>query len=159
MASSSASYDANRFKSAFHQSLLEDYAAAKAVTFEISIDLVEDEHPEFKEYVANHGWRRLTNPQTQISKLLIQEFYANATRTDDQLRGTHPYKSYVRGVEVYFSANNIKEVLRIRENTPRAETDFITRQTSNQRLDEVLQELCVPRARWKLSISTPVQPI
>ncbi|MED6174772.1 hypothetical protein PIB30_072164 [Stylosanthes scabra] len=95
MAFSSASYDANGFKSAFHQSLFEDYAAAKA-----------------------------------ISKLLIQEFYANATRTDDQLRGTHPYKSYVRGVE-----------------------------TSDQRLDKVLQELCVPGGRWKLSTSTPVQPI
>ncbi|MED6199357.1 hypothetical protein PIB30_075219 [Stylosanthes scabra] len=159
MASSSASYDANQFKSAFHQSLFEDYAAAKAVTSEISFDLAEDEHPEIREQVANRGWRRLTNPRTQMSKLLIQEFYANATRTGDQLHSTDPYKSYVRGVDVDFSAENIKEVLRIRENTPGTETNFITRQTSDHRLDEVLQELCVPGARWKLSTSTPVQPI
>ncbi|MED6188993.1 hypothetical protein PIB30_091240 [Stylosanthes scabra] len=119
----------------------------------------KDEHPEIKEQVANRGWRRLTNPRTQISKLLTQEFYANATRTDDQLRSTHPYKSYVRGVDVDFSAKNLKEVLRIRENTPGAEIDFITRQTNDQRLDEVLQELCVPGVRWKLSSSTPLQPI
>ncbi|MED6110753.1 hypothetical protein PIB30_045741 [Stylosanthes scabra] len=130
MTSSSASYDANRFKSTFYQSLFEDYAAAKTVTYEIGFDLAEDEHPEIREQVANRGWRRLTNPRTQISKLLIQEFYANATRTGDQLRSTHPYKSYVRGVD-----------------------------TSDQRLDEVLQELCVPGASWKLSSSTPVQPI
>ncbi|MED6176436.1 hypothetical protein PIB30_088211 [Stylosanthes scabra] len=131
MASSSASYDANRFKSAFHQSLFEDYAAAKGVTFEISFDLAEDEHPEIREQVANHA----------------------------QLRRKHPYKSYVRGVEVSFSAENITRVLIIIENTPRAETDFITRHTSDSTLDEVLQELCVPGARWKLSTSTTAQPI
>ncbi|MED6199048.1 hypothetical protein PIB30_072307 [Stylosanthes scabra] len=113
----SASYDANRFKSAFHQRLFEDYAATKAVTFEINFDLALDEHPEIRE------------------------------------------QSYVRGVVVDFSSTKIREVLRIRKNTPGAETDFITRQTSDQRLDEVLQELCVPGARWKLSTSTPVQPI
>ncbi|MED6128141.1 hypothetical protein PIB30_094808 [Stylosanthes scabra] len=138
MASSSANYDANRFKSAFHQSLFEDYAAAKAVTSEISFDLAEDEHPEIREQVANRGWKRLTNPRTQIRKLLIQEFYENATRTYDQLRTTHPYKSYVRGVVVDFSTIKIRKVLRIRENTPGAETNFITRQTSDLMLDEVL---------------------
>ncbi|MED6137196.1 hypothetical protein PIB30_062828 [Stylosanthes scabra] len=125
MASSSASFDAHRFKSAFHQNLFEEYVAKKAVTSKISFDLEEDQHPEIKEQIANRGWRRLTNPRTKISKLLIQEFYANTARTDEEME----------------------------------ETDFETRQTRNQKLDEVLQELCVPGSTWKLSTSQPVQPI
>ncbi|MED6126617.1 hypothetical protein PIB30_080100 [Stylosanthes scabra] len=31
--------------------------------------------------------------------------------------------------------------------------------TRDQKLDEVLQQLCVPGATWKLSTSQPVQPI
>ncbi|MED6177698.1 hypothetical protein PIB30_100541, partial [Stylosanthes scabra] len=161
MASSSASFDAHRFKSAFHQNLFEEYVAKKAITTEIGFDLEEDQHPEIKEQIANRGWRRLTNPRTKISKLLIQEFYANAARTDEEMESAaaHPYKSYVRGVEIDFSAENIRQVLRPKDHTLGAETDFETRQSRDQKLDEVLQELCVPGSTWKLSTSQPVQPI
>ncbi|MED6212307.1 hypothetical protein PIB30_082037 [Stylosanthes scabra] len=67
--------------------------------------------------------------------------------------------SYVRGVPVDFSAAKIKEVLKIRFLTPGAETDFKTRQMEDQRLDEVIRDICVPRARWKMSSSQPDQPI
>ncbi|MED6187515.1 hypothetical protein PIB30_077164 [Stylosanthes scabra] len=53
----------------------------------------------------------------------------------------HPYKSYVRGVEVDFSPENIKRVLRFKDHTPGAATDYTTRLNSDQRLDEVLQDL------------------
>ncbi|MED6224202.1 hypothetical protein PIB30_081614 [Stylosanthes scabra] len=71
----------------------------------------------------------------------------------------HPYKSYVRGVEVDFSLENIRKVLRFKEQTPGAETDYTTRLNSDQRLDEVLQDLCIPGATWKLSSGQPAQPI
>ncbi|MED6125244.1 hypothetical protein PIB30_066810 [Stylosanthes scabra] len=71
----------------------------------------------------------------------------------------HPYKSYVRGVEVDFSPENIKRVLRFKEQTPEAETDYTTRQRTNQRLDEVLPDLCIPGATWKLGSGQPAQPI
>ncbi|MED6186877.1 hypothetical protein PIB30_070863 [Stylosanthes scabra] len=100
-------------------------------------------------------------PRTKISKLLIQEFYANAVQSDEEMEQAeqHPYKSYVRGVEVDFSPENIRRVLRIKEQTPGAETDYTTRQNSDQRLDEVLQDLCIPGATWRLSSGKPAQPM
>ncbi|MED6116224.1 hypothetical protein PIB30_098083 [Stylosanthes scabra] len=40
-----------------------------------------------------------------------------------------------------------------------AETDYNTRKAIDQRLDEVLRDLCVPGATWKLSSSQPAVPI
>ncbi|MED6189116.1 hypothetical protein PIB30_092621 [Stylosanthes scabra] len=40
-----------------------------------------------------------------------------------------------------------------------AQTDYKTRQAMNQRLDEVLANLCIPGASWKLSSSPPPVPI
>ncbi|MED6187763.1 hypothetical protein PIB30_079566, partial [Stylosanthes scabra] len=71
----------------------------------------------------------------------------------------HPYKSYVRGVEVDFSPENIRRVLRFKEQTPGAETDYNTRLNTDQRLDEVLQDLCILRATWKLRSGQPAQLI
>ncbi|MED6115156.1 hypothetical protein PIB30_087519 [Stylosanthes scabra] len=71
----------------------------------------------------------------------------------------HPYKSSIRGVEVDFSVENIRQVLKLKDHTPGAETDFETRQTRYQKLDEVLQELRVLGSTWKLSTSQLVQPI
>ncbi|MED6162889.1 hypothetical protein PIB30_074722, partial [Stylosanthes scabra] len=45
------------------------------------------------------------------------------------------------------------------QETPGAETDYTTRQATDQRLDEVLAELCIPGATWKLSSSQPAVPI
>ncbi|MED6163939.1 hypothetical protein PIB30_084911 [Stylosanthes scabra] len=159
--SSSTNYDACCFRSLFHQNLFEEHVASKSVTPEIGFDLQEDQYPEIKEQIARKGWKRLSNPRTKISNLLIQEFYANAVRTKEEIADTeaHPYKSYVRGVPIDFSADNIKQILRIRDNTPGAETNFDTCQRSDQRLDEVIQEICVPGARWKMSSSQPNQPI
>ncbi|MED6225420.1 hypothetical protein PIB30_093581 [Stylosanthes scabra] len=49
--------------------------------------------------------------------------------------------------------------MRIRDNTPGAQTTFDTCQKDDQRLDEVIKEICVPGARWKMSSSQPDQPI
>ncbi|MED6224521.1 hypothetical protein PIB30_084900 [Stylosanthes scabra] len=38
-------------------------------------------------------------------------------------------------------------------------TDYKTRQALNQRLDDVLADLCIPGASWKLSSSQPPVPI
>ncbi|MED6177732.1 hypothetical protein PIB30_100799 [Stylosanthes scabra] len=98
---------------------------------------------------------------TEISKLPVQEFYANAAVSDEEMEhvGQLPYKSYVRGVEVVFSPKNIRRVMRFKEETQGAEADYTTLQAIDQRLDEVLAELCVPGATWKLSSSQPAVPI
>ncbi|MED6210482.1 hypothetical protein PIB30_064512 [Stylosanthes scabra] len=108
------------FRSQFHQDLFKEHVASKSVTLETSFDLQEDEYPEIQE---------------QIEEIASGE--------------ANPYKSYVRGVTIDFSAANIREILRIRDNTPGAETDFNTCQWEDQRLDEVIRDICVPGARWK----------
>ncbi|MED6165091.1 hypothetical protein PIB30_096330 [Stylosanthes scabra] len=43
--------------------------------------------------------------------------------------------------------------------TAGAETDYKTRQAMDQRLDEVLADLCIPGATWTLSSGQPEVPI
>ncbi|MED6220187.1 hypothetical protein PIB30_042414 [Stylosanthes scabra] len=97
----------------------------------------------YEELIALRGWRRLASPRTKVSKWIIQEFYANAVQSEEEMGQAdhHPYKSCVRGVEVDFSLENIKKVLRFKDHTPGAATDYTTRLNSDQRLDEVLQDL------------------
>ncbi|MED6152114.1 hypothetical protein PIB30_088875 [Stylosanthes scabra] len=113
MSSSSDMHDAHCFRSQFHQDLFEEHVALKN-----------------QEQIAKRGWRRLSKPRTKISKVLIQEFYANAVRTKEEIASgeAYPYKSYVRGVTIDFSAANIREILRIRGNTPGVKTDYNTYQ-------------------------------
>ncbi|MED6197261.1 hypothetical protein PIB30_055061 [Stylosanthes scabra] len=103
----------------------------------------------FEEYVASKS----VIPETSFD---LQE---DETKEEIASGEAYPYKSYVRGVTIDFSAANIREILKIRDNTPGAKTDFNTRQGEDQRLDEVIQYICVPGARWKMSSSQPNQLI
>ncbi|MED6126958.1 hypothetical protein PIB30_083481 [Stylosanthes scabra] len=49
--------------------------------------------------------------------------------------------------------------VRTEEELARAETDFKTRQMEDQRLEEVIRDICMPGARWKMSSSQPSHPI
>ncbi|MED6161474.1 hypothetical protein PIB30_061019 [Stylosanthes scabra] len=154
-------FDDYRFRTEFNQTLFKSIVRKKKVTPEVGFNLDEDEYPQIKEQIALRGWRRLAAPMTDISKLLVQEFYANAVVLDEEMEdaGQLPYKIYVRGVEVDFSPENIRRVMRCKEETLGAETGYTTRQATDQRLDEVLADLCVPGAIWKLSSSQPAVPI
>ncbi|MED6200207.1 hypothetical protein PIB30_082840 [Stylosanthes scabra] len=103
----------------------------------------------FEEHVASKS----VTPETSFD---LQE---DETKEEIASGEAYPYNSYVRGVTIDFSAANIREILRIRDNTPGAKTDFNTRQREDQRLDEVIRHICVPGARWKMSSSQPDQPI
>ncbi|MED6202316.1 hypothetical protein PIB30_104096, partial [Stylosanthes scabra] len=160
LASSSAPvsvFDEHRFRKAHNQQLFESYAKRRKVIPEVGSNLTEDEYPQIMEQIALRGWRRLTAPRTSISKLLVQEFYANAAVSDEEVAGRDelPYKSFVRGKEVNFSPSNIRRIMRFKMETAGAETDYNTRKAIDQRLDEVLSDLCVPGATWKLSSSQP----
>ncbi|MED6111406.1 hypothetical protein PIB30_052031 [Stylosanthes scabra] len=88
------------------------------------------------EQIALRGWRRLAAPHTDISKLLVQKFYANAAVSDEEAAAQEelPYKSFVRGKEIDFSPNNIRRVMRFKRETAGALTDFKTHQALNQGL-------------------------
>ncbi|MED6116267.1 hypothetical protein PIB30_098512 [Stylosanthes scabra] len=90
-----------------------------------------------------------------------KQFDLQEVRTEEELASgeDYPYTSYVRGKEVDFSVAKIREVLRIRHMTLGAEIDFKTRKMEDQRSDDVIREICMPGARWKMSSSQPPHPI
>ncbi|MED6211412.1 hypothetical protein PIB30_073451 [Stylosanthes scabra] len=154
MASSSSPasvLDDHRFRKEFNQKLFESHVRRKKVIPEVRFNLNDDEYPHIKEQIALRGWRRLAAPMTGVSKLLVQEFYVNAVVSNEEVAnaGQLPYKSFVRGFEVDFSPENIRRVMRFKVETLGAETDYKTRQATDQRLDEVLADLCIPGATWR----------
>ncbi|MED6176772.1 hypothetical protein PIB30_091488 [Stylosanthes scabra] len=164
MASSSAPvsvFDQHRFCKEFNQELFNSYARKRKVIPEVGFNLNEDEYPQIMEHVSLRGWRRLAAPRTNVSELMVQEFYANAAISDEEAaeQDELPYKSFVRGIKVDFSPSNIRRVMRFKSTIEGAETDYNTRKSMDQRLDEVLRDLCIPGAIWKLSSSQPAVPI
>ncbi|MED6225162.1 hypothetical protein PIB30_091031 [Stylosanthes scabra] len=103
--------DSHRFREVFNQTLFESHVRRKKVIPEVGFNLNDDEYPHIKEQIALWGWRRLAAPMTGISKLLVQEFYANAAVSDEEVAnaGQLPYKSFVRGVEVIFLRKTSEE--------------------------------------------------
>ncbi|MED6209768.1 hypothetical protein PIB30_057952 [Stylosanthes scabra] len=128
--------DKQHLKEEFNQTLFESSVRRKKIIPEVAFNLEEDEYPQIKEQIALRGWRRVPAPTTGISKLIVQEFYANAAVSDEEVAnaGQLPYKSYVRGVVVDFSPENIRRVMRFKAETEGAETDYRTRQATDQSL-------------------------
>ncbi|MED6190450.1 hypothetical protein PIB30_105993 [Stylosanthes scabra] len=73
--------------------------------------------------------------------------------------GGHTYRSFVRGVPIDFSLENIRTVMSFRAQVQGATTDFETRKEHDQQLDRVLADLCMPGATWKLSTGQQRVPI
>ncbi|MED6187683.1 hypothetical protein PIB30_078726 [Stylosanthes scabra] len=148
MASSSSIvsvFDAHRFRKAHNEKLFDSYARRRKVIPEVGFNLEDDEYPKIMEQIALRGWRRLSAPLVSDEEAAVQEEL--------------PYKSFVRGKEIDFSPNNIRRVMRFKRETAGAQTDYKTHQALNQRLDEVLADLCILGATWKLSSSQPPVPI
>ncbi|MED6153127.1 hypothetical protein PIB30_098569 [Stylosanthes scabra] len=144
MASSSSVsvFDNYRFKTAFNEKLYNTIVKNKKI--------------------ALRGWRRLTAPKQEISIDIIHEFYANTVVTEEEMEehGGHTFRSFVRGIPLDFSPENIRTVMRFRAQVQGATTDFETRKEHDQQLDRVLADLCIPGATWKLStgqLRVPIQ--
>ncbi|MED6223214.1 hypothetical protein PIB30_071805 [Stylosanthes scabra] len=164
MASSSAPvsvFDEHRFRKEFNQQLFKSHAIRRKIIPEVGFNLDEDEYPQIMEQILLRGWRCLATPMTSVSKLPLQEFYANAAISDKEAAEQEElrYKSFVRGYKVDFSPNNIRRVMRFKRETTGAERDYKTRQAVDRRLDEVLAVLCILGATWRLSSGQPAVPI
>ncbi|MED6163010.1 hypothetical protein PIB30_075908 [Stylosanthes scabra] len=162
MASSSAPvsvFNEHRFRKEFNQELSNSHARKRKVILEVGFDLNEDEYPQIMEQVMLRGWRRLAVPHTSVSKLLVQEFYANAAIPDKGAaeQDEIPYKSFVRGIKMDFSPSNIRRVMRFKRETAGAQTDYKTRQAVDQRLDET--ELHPLAKRWQEFIIHSLVPM
>ncbi|MED6215527.1 hypothetical protein PIB30_114515, partial [Stylosanthes scabra] len=133
-----ADYDNHRFLSLFNQNMFEFAKKKKDIISEKGFELGEEEYPEIQHQISLRGWKRLTSPRTKVKVLMIQEFFANAAKMQEEVdaEGQHPLTSYVRGVEVDFSPANIKRVMKFKDNIPGAETDYNTRLYVNQMLED-----------------------
>ncbi|MED6171898.1 hypothetical protein PIB30_045149 [Stylosanthes scabra] len=129
---SSSGFDEHRFRKEFNQQFFESHARRRKVIPEVGFNLDEDEYLQIME------------------QILLRE-----AAEQEEL----PYKSFVRGVKVDFFPSNIRRVMRFKRETAGAETDYKTRQAMDQRLDEVLADLCIPGATWRLSSGQPAVPI
>ncbi|MED6198775.1 hypothetical protein PIB30_069766 [Stylosanthes scabra] len=117
MASSSAPvsvFDEHCFRKEFNQEFFNSHARKRKVIPKVGFNLNEDEYPQIMEQVSLRGWRRLAAPRTNVSELMVQQFYANAAISDEEAaeQDELPYQSFVRGIKVDFSPSNIRRVMR-----------------------------------------------
>ncbi|MED6152968.1 hypothetical protein PIB30_097042 [Stylosanthes scabra] len=136
MASSSSVsiFDNYCFKTTFNEELYNSIVKNKKVIAECCIEMDEDEYPEVKEQIS--------------------------LREEIKEAGGHTFRSYVRGKVVDFSQENLRNVMRFRAQVQGAVTDFETKKEHDQQLDQVLADLCIPGATWKLStgqLRVPIQ--
>ncbi|MED6115771.1 hypothetical protein PIB30_093907 [Stylosanthes scabra] len=120
---------------AFNEELYNTIVKNKKVIAECCVDLDDDEYPEVREQIV-------------LREEEIEE------------HGGHTFRSFVRGVPIDFSPENIRTVMRFRTQVQGATTDFETRKEHDQQLDRVLADLCMPGATWKLStgqLRVPIQ--
>ncbi|MED6202058.1 hypothetical protein PIB30_101600 [Stylosanthes scabra] len=111
--------------------------------------------------IKRRGWRRLASPQDEVAKAMVREFYANVGRTDEQMVGLeqHPYTSYVRGKTIDLSPENIRKVMRFKEETRGAQFNYHQRRPTKEELDLILRELCEDGATWKMGKGKDPKPI
>ncbi|MED6211626.1 hypothetical protein PIB30_075563 [Stylosanthes scabra] len=91
-----------------------------------------------------------------------EELYNSIVKNKKEMEeaGGHTFRSYVRGKVVDFSPKNLRNVMRFRAHVQGAATDFETRKEHDQQLDQVLADLCILGATWKLStgqLRVPIQ--
>ncbi|MED6138827.1 hypothetical protein PIB30_078148 [Stylosanthes scabra] len=165
MASSSSTgasvLDAHYYRTPFNQQLYEETTHKKKVIPKVGFNLNDDQYPEIRERIAKRGWRRLASPRQEIAKSMIQELYMNAAWSEEEMEGLDelPYKSYVRGKEIDFPPANIRRVMRFRKATPGTKNNYDNRQSHDQQLDQVLRDLCIPGATWKMGKGRDPKPI
>ncbi|MED6165104.1 hypothetical protein PIB30_096422, partial [Stylosanthes scabra] len=71
----------------------------------------------------------------------------------------HPYTSYVRGKTIDFSPENIRKVMRFKEETRGAQFNYHQRRPTEEELDLILRELCEDGATWKMGKGKDPNPI
>ncbi|MED6141597.1 hypothetical protein PIB30_105038, partial [Stylosanthes scabra] len=153
--------DSHCFLSIFNQRLFDETVSRKKIIPEVGFNLSDGTYPEIDVQIKRRGWRRLASPQDEVAKAMVREFYANVGRTDEQMIGLeqHPYTSYVRGRTIDFSPENIKKVMRFKEETRGAQFNYHQRLPTEEELDLILRELCEDGATWKMGKGKDPKPI
>ncbi|MED6196636.1 hypothetical protein PIB30_049327 [Stylosanthes scabra] len=79
-------FDNHRFRTLFNQKLYEETVCHKEIIAEVGFNLMDNEYPEMRQQIALRGWRRLASPK-EAAKTMIREFFANASRSEDEMDG------------------------------------------------------------------------
>ncbi|MED6186010.1 hypothetical protein PIB30_062601 [Stylosanthes scabra] len=153
--------DSHCFLTLFNQRLFEETVCRKKIILEVGFNIREGLYPEVREQILRRGWRRLASPRSEVAKTMVREFYANVARTKEQVAGLeqHPYTSYVRGKKIDFSPENIRRVMRFKEETPGAQHNYHHRRPTDEELNLILKELCEEGATWKMGKGKDHKPI
>ncbi|MED6176836.1 hypothetical protein PIB30_092120 [Stylosanthes scabra] len=153
--------DSHCFLTLFNQRLFDETVSKKKIILEVGFNLSEGTYPKIGEQISKRGWRRLASPRHEVAKAMIREFYANVGRTDEQMAGLeqHPYTSRVRGKKIDFSPENIRKVMRFKEETPGAQYNYPHRRPTEEELNLILRELCEEGATWKMGKGKDPKPI
>ncbi|MED6224636.1 hypothetical protein PIB30_086084 [Stylosanthes scabra] len=128
-------FDAIRFRSQAHQEHFFEWVQHRIPNVEIPFQFHAIEFPNITAEVERRGWTYLCNPiQGRMGITLLREFYANAKRTRRERASNPLYISHVRGKEIDFLLK-------------------VSKKSSNdQRLDDVLRDICEEYVQWKLDI-------
>ncbi|MED6122151.1 hypothetical protein PIB30_037145 [Stylosanthes scabra] len=173
-------YDAIRFRSLAHQEHFFEWVENRIPIVEVPFQFHASEFPNITAEVERRGWQYLCNPiQGRLGITLLREFYANAKKTRRERASNPPiYISHIRGKEIDYSPESLKYfiprgndthftvVLLIRFGilaeypSPNVDVDvdvegpsYEARKSSNdQRLGDVLRDICEDHAQWKLDI-------
>lgn len=147
-------YDTKRFKSPFHKSRYYRLVEEKKVIPTTGFRLKDGKYPIMRRIEAERRWKLLCELLTDISAVMIREFYANAVRAS---KDNPLYKSYVRGVEVDFSPPAIIRVLQIRV-ISYGEPSFEKRLQGENDPDEILNGLCLEGKDWEKGLRGSSKP-
>ncbi|MED6121831.1 hypothetical protein PIB30_033754 [Stylosanthes scabra] len=80
---------------------------------------------------------------------MVREFYANAWEPEKEKSKPYTYTTMVRGKEISFAPNNIKRVLKLRNDPLPDATSYEERVANNDyRLDHVQEDLCIEGREW-----------
>ncbi|MED6176350.1 hypothetical protein PIB30_087364 [Stylosanthes scabra] len=129
-------FDAQRFKTEFHQQFYNSYVASKDIIPDTRFNLEEGEFPEIGQQIELRGWKRLAKPKLKVGQSNIREFYANARTNEDANEEQPHFQTFA--------------VLRLDEQLE-SDTNFRRRMNpANQNLENVIQDLCVRGSTWEL---------
>ncbi|KAL4321887.1 hypothetical protein AHAS_Ahas14G0155400 [Arachis hypogaea] len=154
-------WEMERFITKVHQDHFYEVVAKKRVIPEVPFRLKKNEYPEIRREIRRRGWVVLTNPIPKVGIFMVQELYTNAwvTKNHDTSVNPHPknWSTMVQGRPLDFSPKSVKLVLYL----PMMQGDphpYTSRVNFDQRLDQVLSDICVKGAQWKWDTqSKPIQ--
>ncbi|QHN77723.1 uncharacterized protein DS421_19g655190 [Arachis hypogaea] len=107
-------YDTKKFKSQFHEARYHKLMKTKHVILEMGFELREGEYHIMRQITRERRWELLCHPLTEISAVMIREFYANAVKDS---KDSPPYTRALKLRTITYGELSFEDRLQ-RENDP-----------------------------------------